>query len=120
MGWAIGYDENWNRDIGYGVPATCDHPGCGAAIDRGLSFVCGGDAYGGEHGCGLFFCRDHMTYAGDRRDDAHLCAKCYAGKGKTYSPTPDVAEWVEHKATHPTWAAWRKEQEVPHGPLPQP
>src|SRR4051812_7048849 len=26
MGWSIGYDSNWQRDIGYGVPAFCDHP----------------------------------------------------------------------------------------------
>ena len=43
MGWSIGFDRRWNRDIGYGVPATCDQPGCGADIDRGLAFVCGGD-----------------------------------------------------------------------------
>lgn len=23
MGWSIGFDSNWNRDVGYGVPATC-------------------------------------------------------------------------------------------------
>jgi len=28
MSWSIGYDNNWNRDIGYGVPAICDYPGC--------------------------------------------------------------------------------------------
>ena len=28
MGWSIGYDTNWKRDIGYGVPAKCDHPRC--------------------------------------------------------------------------------------------
>ena len=28
MGWAIGYDSNWGRDIGYGVIAYCDHPDC--------------------------------------------------------------------------------------------
>src|SRR5690606_23075125 len=53
MGWAVGYDSNWNRDIGYGVPTTCDHPGCNEKIDRGLSYVCGDEPYGGEHGCGL-------------------------------------------------------------------
>lgn len=42
MGWSIGFDSNWNRDIGYGVPAFCDHPGCTAEIDRGLAYVCGG------------------------------------------------------------------------------
>jgi hypothetical protein len=52
MGWSIGFDTTWNRDIGYGVPAICDRPGCGEAIDRGLSFVCGGEPYGGEKGCG--------------------------------------------------------------------
>lgn len=28
MSWVIGFDSNWNRDIGYGVLAFCDHPGC--------------------------------------------------------------------------------------------
>lgn len=42
MGWAIGYDTTWGRDIGYGVPATCDYPSCTEAIDRGLGYVCGG------------------------------------------------------------------------------
>jgi hypothetical protein len=111
MGWSLGYDENWKRDVGYGVPATCDHPGCGAEIDRGLSFVCGGDAFGGEHGCGLFFCIAHRMYAGDRRDNAPLCTRCYYGK-KPYYPTPDVPEWLEHKATDPSWAEWRAEQEA--------
>ncbi len=43
MSWAVGFDETWQRDIGYGVPAYCDHPGCMAEIDRGLSYVCGGE-----------------------------------------------------------------------------
>jgi hypothetical protein len=56
MSWAVGFDSNWKRDIGYGVPATCDRPGCGTGIDRGLAYVCGGQPYGGEEGCGLYFC----------------------------------------------------------------
>jgi len=40
MGWAVGYDNRWSRDIGYGVPAWCDEPGCSEAIDRGLAYVC--------------------------------------------------------------------------------
>lgn len=63
MGWEIGYDDRWKRDIGYGVPAVCDHPGCNTEIDRGLSYVCGGEPYGGEMGCGLFFCYEHLFYA---------------------------------------------------------
>jgi hypothetical protein len=48
MGWSIGYDSKWKRDIGYGVPAPCDLPGCDKEIDRGLAFVCGTEPYGGE------------------------------------------------------------------------
>jgi len=51
MSWAIGYDTRWQRDVGYGVPAWCDHPGCEAEIDRGLSYVCGNEPYGGDHEC---------------------------------------------------------------------
>jgi hypothetical protein len=109
MSWSIGYDENWKRDIGYGVPATCDHPGCAEEINRGLSYVCGGDPYGGEHGCGLFFCTKHRMYAGDRRENASLCTRCYWGKGATYTPSPDVSEWISHKLTHESWQRWRDE-----------
>jgi hypothetical protein len=63
MGWEIGYDHTWDRDIGYGVPAECDHPDCKEQIDRGLAYICGGEPYGGELGCGLFFCAAHLFYA---------------------------------------------------------
>lgn len=108
MSWSIGYDSKHGRDVGYGVPATCDHPGCGAEIDRGLSFACGGMHEGGEHGCGLYFCSDHLRYAGDRRDNAQLCSCCYRGKGE-FKPTPDVPIWINHKLTDPSWAQWRVE-----------
>jgi len=26
MGWSIGFDETWQRDIGYVVQSVCDHP----------------------------------------------------------------------------------------------
>jgi hypothetical protein len=109
MGWSIGYDDNWNRDIGYGVPATCDHPDCNEKIDRGLSYVCGGEPYGGEHGCGLYFCGNHLTYAGARRDYKPLCSRCHTGKKKTFDAKPDVREWIEHKLTDSTWQEWRDE-----------
>jgi hypothetical protein len=41
MGWSLGYDTTWNRDIGYGVPAYCDHPDCHKKIHRGIAYVCG-------------------------------------------------------------------------------
>lgn len=108
MGWSIGYDSTWKRDIGYGVPATCDHPGCGAEIDRGLGYVCGDDPYGGEHGCGLFFCEKHRKTAGDRRENASLCTRCYHGRFP-YTPTPDVPDWMRHKLRDSSWFAWRAE-----------
>lgn len=98
MGWAIGYDTTWNRDVGYGVPATCDHPGCGAEIDRGIGYVCGKEPFGGENGCGLFFCPKHKGI---------LCGRCSRGK-EPFTPTPDTAEWNHHKLTDPSWAEWRE------------
>jgi hypothetical protein len=104
MGWAVGFDTTWNRDIGYGVPAACDQPDCGTAIDRGLGYVCGGEPYGGEDGCGLYFCSGHLFWDGDR----YLCARCLAEE-PPFEPTPDTAEWLNHKLTHESWARWRSE-----------
>lgn len=94
MGWSIGYDDNWKRDIGYGVPSICDHPGCKARIDRGLSYVCGGEPYGGEDGCGLFFCHKHQV---------DTC--CHAD----LVPTPDLPIWMRWKLKDESWAPWRQE-----------
>lgn len=95
MGWSIGYDEKWQRDVGYGVPAYCDHPGCAAVIDRGLAYVCcDGEPYGGEHGCGLFFCPEH-----GRSECEH----------EGFVATPDHPDWMRHKLQHASWAGWRIE-----------
>lgn len=102
MGWSIGFDPNWKRDVGYGVPAFCDHPGCSAEIDRGLSYVCGGQPYGGERGCGLFFCGDHMG-AGSQ-----LCPRCHNHR-EPYPPEPEHPEWIAWKLTDPSWERWREE-----------
>lgn len=108
MGWSIGYDTRWCRDIGYGVPAYCDHSGCGEEIDRGLSFVCGGRPKGGEHGCGLYFCSKHRRFAGEAREHVELCTRCRYGKPKPYTPTPDHPDWMRHKLRDASWAPWRK------------
>jgi len=109
MSWAVGWDSNWYRDIGYGVPAWCDHPDCGDEIDRGLGFVCGEDAYGGEMGCGLFFCNAHLGYV-EREDgwSPQLCDRCIAGE-PPFAATPDHPEWIAHKLADPSWAQWRDE-----------
>ena len=109
MGWSIGYDSNWQRDIGYGVPAVCDRPGCGEAIDRGLSHVCGDEPRGGEKGCGLYFCERHLS--GSRKlDDRYVrvCGRCDKNR-PPYDPTPDTREWVEWKLTDGSWGQWRDE-----------
>lgn len=100
MGWGIGYDNNWNRDIGYGVPATCDHPGCGEAIDRGLAHVCGGEPFGGDDGCGLYFCGKHLHPC--------RCERC-SNSQPPFDPTPDTKEWIEWKLTDESWKQWRDE-----------
>lgn len=96
MGWSVGYDERWERDIGYGVPSICDHPGCGEEINRGLSYVCNDqEPYGGQNGCGLYFCEEHRGHG-----------KC---KHKDFIPTPDRPEWIEWKLSDESWLQWRDE-----------
>lgn len=100
MGWSLGWDDNWQRDIGYGVPAYCDHPKCQKEIDHGLAYVCGGEPYGGENGCGLFFCDEH--------GGGSLCPRCRSYKQPYKHPKPDHPDWIHHKATDPSWEEWRK------------
>ena len=105
MGWSLGYDGTWQRDIGYGVPAYCDHPQCRAVIDRGLSYVCGGEPYGGDRGCGLYFCDAHL-YIGAGRPQR--CSRCLYRK-RPFAAKPDHPEWLRHKLTDESWAPWRRQ-----------
>jgi hypothetical protein len=106
MGWSIGYDSKWKRDIGYGVPAWCDHPDCSALIDRGLSYVCGGQPYGEPDGCGLYFCDKHIFCNGPPR-----CESCLEGK-EPFTPKEDHPDWIAHKETDESWALWRAERDA--------
>lgn len=115
MGYSIYYDSRRNRDLGYGVPAICDHPDCSEEIDRGLSYVCGGEPYtGGEHGCGLYFCSDHLQYheAFDDPEDkeccCRVCERCAQIKSE-FSPKPDTKYWMRWKMKHKSWKEWRDE-----------
>jgi hypothetical protein len=102
MGWSIGWDGNWRRDIGYGVPAICDHPGCNEEIDRGLAYVCcDEEPHGGERGCGLYFCERHRGWDG-------RCARCRNRK-PPYPPKPDTERWIRHKLADESWRRWRVE-----------
>ena len=108
MGWSLGYDKEWERDVGYGVPAHCDHPRCDEVIDRGLGYVCGSDIYGGDHGCGLHFCGGHLFHRTPRGADRSVmnCKRCMSYK-PPYDPKPDHPSWAHHKLTDPSWEEWR-------------
>ena len=112
MGWAVGYDTNWHRFIGYGVPAYCDHPGCNAEIDRGLAHVCANsEPYGGDDGCGLYFCATHLRCG--------CCERCYEwldddlGRKEDGPPPfdakPEHPTWLKHVLGDASWAQWRRE-----------
>jgi hypothetical protein len=109
MGWSIGYDNNWSRDIGYGVPAYCDFPDCNEKIDRGLSYVCGGQQpYGGDNGCGLYFCEEHRFYHSFRYGDSGFyCKRCIKHQ-PPYKPKPEHPEWAKWKLKDISWEEWRK------------
>ncbi len=99
MSWQLGYDENWKRDIGYGVPSYCDHPECNEVIHRGLAHVCSGG-----NNCGLYFCIEHLK-------EISCCEKCFDGE-EPFEPKPDHPEWTNHKLTHPSWEEWRRENGI--------
>jgi hypothetical protein len=116
MGWAIGYVDG--RDVGYGVPATCEQPSCKKKIDRGLSYACGGFP-SNEYGCGLFFCEKHMFGYEDEYGEWHqACDVCtYNGElggdrwrefKKPYGKKPDRPVWLRWKLKHPSWREWRE------------
>lgn len=115
MGWSLGYDTGWDRWIGYGVPATCDFPGCGERIDRGLAYVCGSEPYGGDRGCGLYFCMQHLQLGYDEETETlvgpQLCAQCTARR-PPFEPTPDVYDWLDHVLFHSSWREWRNDNQA--------
>lgn len=105
MGWSLGFDARWNRYVGYGVPAYCDHPGCDEEIDRGLAYVCADEQpKGGDHGCGLYFCEKHRYCRGNH----HRCSRC-TNYRPPFTPKPEHPRWLRHLLTDETWAKWRAE-----------
>lgn len=112
MSWALGYDTGWDRWIGYGVPALCDFPCCGERIDRGLAYVCGSDPRGGDRGCGLYFCTEHLHYGYDDESGEalgpQLCERCTIHSAP-FDPTPDLYDWLDHVLFHSSWKRWRNE-----------
>lgn len=89
MSWSDCGTDSQGRPIGYVHPATCDHPGCDAKIDRGLSYACGGMHGEDEVSCEKYFCEAHLAYTVDTDDHMlHVCAECAA-------MLKAEGEWVE-------------------------
>lgn len=81
MGWAHCGTDSDGREIGYAVEATCDHPGCEAKIDRGLSYACGGMhgeewPKGGGICCEKYFCSAHLCLTEMDGEIAMVCPAC--------------------------------------------
>ena len=121
MGWAVGRDINRQRHIGYGVPAICDHPGCGEEIDRGMGYACGGGQTRTDECCGLFFCSNHMWYLNEVINDVSdaVCERCAENLTNNpdgdewvefFEPTPDTLEWATHVVTDESWEQFRAEE----------
>lgn len=113
MGWSLGFDTKWNRDIGYGVPAICDFPDCNKKINRGLSYVCGSEPYGGDYGCGLYFCSKHLSYwrkphGSDRA--VQQCTRC-GNYRPPFEAKKDHKEWIRFKLEDKSWKQWREEND---------
>lgn len=119
MGWSIGFVGG--RDVGYGVPCTCEYPTCKRKIDRGLSHACGGWPGDNEHGCGQFFCGKHMFSYEDEYGEFHqacdVCCHNYTlpegfDYSKDWRPTypqkPDRPIWIRWKLKDASWAEWRE------------
>jgi len=78
MGWGYCGKDSKGRDIGYTIPATCDHPGCNEKIDRGLSYVCGRMHGDDEYSCEKYFCEKHRSnYLITDQDEIYqVCSTC--------------------------------------------
>ncbi|MFD9072091.1 hypothetical protein [Streptomyces lasiicapitis] len=63
------YRNGQKIEAGYAVAATCEEDGCGNRIDRGLSYLCGKMPGGDEHGCGGYYCENHLSCA-------NQCKRC--------------------------------------------
>lgn len=78
MGWGYCGTDDRGRDIGYNIPATCDHEGCDEEIHRGIAYVCGNMHSNDEYSCGQYFCDKHQQNFVVNRFDEYLsvCDDC--------------------------------------------
>lgn len=90
MGWALCGRNDHGQEMGYGVEATCDEPGCDAVIDRGLAHVCG-TMHEDPDTCHRYYCGEHLILA-DVGPGGGLCARCYAEQERDGVLEDDNAE----------------------------
>lgn len=74
---------------------------------------------GGEYGCGLYFCGEHLLVRLLGRLDGEakrpqLCDRCIKRTEddddfEPYEPKPDVLQWIGWKLQQESWLAWREE-----------
>lgn len=76
MGWANCGTDSRGRPIGYAHEATCDEPGCGAKLYRGLDYACGGMHGEDEWSCEDYFCHDHLECVSVSGLVLGVCARC--------------------------------------------
>lgn len=95
MSWSHCGNDSQGRPIGYAHPATCDHPGCNAQIDRGLSYACGGMHGNSEIGCEKYFCGDHLEYTVDDNEDfSTVCEECMVALTTSGDWALHFEDWV--------------------------
>lgn len=92
MGWADCGDDSEGRPIGYAFAGTCDAPGCEVAIDRGLSYACGGMHGDGDGwSCEKYFCEAHRKgWAPDA--DGRMRLVCQPCEDEWRKAEPEAAE----------------------------
>ncbi len=105
MGYAVYFDDVHSRFAGYGVPCQCEHPDCKVKINRGLGCLCGDAPGGGERGCGLYFCGEHLLITARR---GQICERC-ANRRRAFAAKPDTREWTKHMLRDASWKQWRDE-----------
>jgi hypothetical protein len=105
MGWAS-YQNGAGRDAGYAVSATCDHPECNEAIDRGLAYCCGGlsgvSSSSIDHKwppCGGYYCGEHMRGFSmmivDGEEVESICEACYENLPKCPDCNDDLGATMD-------------------------
>lgn len=94
MGYAW-YDTPMG-EAGYGVEDVCNLDGCEEKIDRGLAFLCGEQpGRKGEHGCGRWFCGEHLFGLPDAVEGIAGGGMCKACIDAFYEKNPGELEREE-------------------------